>query len=284
MVSPAAPPVRTRPFWAFWRRPVFVPAIRLHGVIGAFPLRGPGLALFGLERAIDRAFGVRRAPAVALIVNCPGGAPVQAALIARRIRRLAEQKRRTVLAFVEDVATSGGYWLATAADEIFVEASSIVGSIGVISAGFGFAEALARLGIERRVHTSGARKSFLDPFRPERPEDVALLAELQAEIHERFKEQVRSRRAGRLRASEEELFDGRVWTGARAVELGLADGVGEIRTVLEERYGPEVVVSVVNPPRRRFLERFGFSALASEATAAVLAMLEERAMLRRLGL
>lgn len=284
MVSSSRPVAGSRPFWAFWRRPVPVPAVRLVGVIGTFPPRGPGLTLGGLERVLDRAFAVRRAPAVALIVNSPGGTPVQAALIARRIRQLAEKNQRKVLAFVEDVATSGGYWLATAADEIFVEANSIIGSIGVISAGFGFSEALARLGIERRVHTSGPRKSFLDPFRPERPEDVALLAELQAEIHERFKEQVRSRRAGRLKASEAELFDGRIWTGARAVELGLVDGIGEIRSVLEERFGPDVTIRVLNPPRRRLFDRLSVGGLAAEAAAAALAALEERAMLRRLGL
>ncbi|MDW8368661.1 MAG: S49 family peptidase [Geminicoccaceae bacterium] len=273
-----------RPWWAFWRRPQIVPAIRLSGVIGSLPLRGAGLALAGLERAIDQAFAVKRAPAVALIVNSPGGSAAQSALLAQRIRRLAEQKGRPVIAFVEDVAASGGYWLATAADEIVVEATSILGSIGVISAGFGFGEAIARLGIERRVHTAGARKSFLDPFRPERPEDLELLRELQSSIHERFKEQVRTRRAGKLKAPEEELFDGRVWIGTRAVELGLADAVGEPRAFLEERFGPDVVLRVVNQPRRRLVERLGLGTLAAEAAVETLALLEERAMLRRLGL
>lgn len=279
-----SPALARRPWWALWRRPAIVPAIRLSGVIGNLPLRGAGLALAGLERAIDQAFAVKRAPAVALIVNSPGGSAAQSALLAQRIRRLAAQKERRVIAFVEDVAASGGYWLATAADEIVVEATSIVGSIGVISAGFGFGEAIARLGIERRVHTAGARKSFLDPFRPERPEDLELLRELQSSIHERFKEQVRTRRAGKLRAPEEELFDGRVWIGTRAVELGLADAVGEPRAYLEERFGPEIVLRVVNQPRRRLVERLGLGTLAAEAAVQTLALLEERAMLRRLGL
>jgi signal peptide peptidase SppA len=279
MVIPTA-----RPAWAFWRRRPVVPALRLSGVIGSLPLRGGGLALAGLERAIDQAFAVRHAPAVALIVNSPGGAAVQAALLAARIRHLAERKGRTVLAFVEDVAASGGYWLATAADEILVHPASVVGSIGVISAGFGLDGALARLGVERRVHTAGARKSFLDPFRPERAEDLALLAELQADIHTCFKEQVRRRRAGRLKAPEEDLFDGRVWTGERAVALGLADGLGELRQTLEERYGPEVRVRVVNQPRRRLLERLGLGGLAASAAAEALALVEERAMRGRLGL
>lgn len=282
MVSLPAP--RARRPWELWRRRTVVPAIRLAGTIGSLPLRSGGLTLAGLERPLERAFAVRRAPAVALLVNCPGGAAVQAALLAARIRRLAERRGRTVLAFVEDVAASGGYWLASAADEILVDPSSILGSIGVISAGFGLEGALARLGIERRVHTAGTRKSFLDPFRPERPEDLELLAELQADVHERFKEQVRSRRAGRLRAPEAELFDGRVWSGTRAVALGLADGIGELHATLEERYGPDVVVRVVNQPRRRLLERLGLGALATEALAEGLALAEERALRQRLGL
>jgi len=282
MVTPTPP--APRPFWAFWRRRPIVPVIRLAGLIGSLPLRGAGLSLTGLERAIERAFAVRRAPAVALAINSPGGSAVQAALIAGRIRTLAERNQRPVLAFVEDVAASGGYWLATAADEILVDPSSILGSIGVISASFGFAQAIERLGIERRVHTAGARKSFLDPFRPERAEDLALLAELQGDIHERFKEQVRTRRAGRLKAAEAELFDGRVWTGTRAVEVGLADGLGELRTTLEARFGADVQVRLVNPPRPRLLSRMGLGTLAAEAAAEGLALLEERALRARLGL
>ncbi len=282
MVTPTPP--APRPFWAFWRRRPIVPVIRLAGLIGSLPLRGAGLSLTGLERAIDRAFAIGHAPTVALAINSPGGSAVQSALIARRIRALAERNRRPVLAFVEDVAASGGYWLATAADEILVDPASILGSIGVISAGFGFDSAIARLGIERRVHTAGARKSFLDPFRPELAEDLALLAELQGDIHERFKEQVRTRRAGRLKAPESELFDGRVWTGARAVAVGLADGLGELRTTLEERFGPDVRVRLVNPPRPRLLSRMGLGTLAAEAAAEGLALLEERALRARLGL
>ncbi len=274
----------SRPFWAFWRRPPVVPVIRLVGLVGSLPLRGAGLTLAGLERAIDRAFAIRRAPAVALQINSPGGSAVQAALIAGRIRALADRHRRPVLAFVEDVAASGGYWLATAADEILVDPASVVGSIGVISAGFGLDRAIERLGIERRVHTAGARKSFLDPFRPERPEDVALLAELQADVHERFKEQVRRRRAGKLALPESELFDGRVWTGTRAVAAGLADGFGELYGTLEERFGTEVRIRVVNPPRPKLASRLGLATLAQEAVIEALAAVEEAALRRRLGL
>src|SRR5215213_6818272 len=169
-----------------WRRPTTIPAIRLSGVIGSIGLGGRGLTLAGIERSIDAAFAPKHAPAVALLINSPGGSPVQSALIAGRVRAMAEEKRRPVLAFVEDVAASGGYWLACAADEIFADPSSIVGSIGVISAGFGFAEAIGRLGIERRVHATGERKALLDPFRPERSEDLVLLKGIQHEILGRF--------------------------------------------------------------------------------------------------
>ena len=182
-------------------RPPTIPAIRLAGVIGSVGLAGRGLTLAGLERALDAAFA-RRAPAIALLINSPGGSPVQSALIADRIRALADEKSKPVLAFVEDVAASGGYWLACAADEIFADPSSIVGSIGVVSAGFGFEDALARLGVERRVHTTGERKGMLDPFRPERESDIELLRGIQADILARFVAHVRDRRGGRLKGEE----------------------------------------------------------------------------------
>ena len=188
-----------------WRpRPPTIPAVRLAGVIGSVGLAGRGLTLAGLERALDAAFAHRHAPAVALLINSPGGSPVQSALIADRIRALADEKSKPVLAFVEDVAASGGYWLACAADEIYADPSSIVGSIGVISAGFGFEDALARLGVERRVHATGEHKGMLDPFRPERESDIELLRGIQADILERFIAHVRDRRRqpaqGRRRA------------------------------------------------------------------------------------
>ena len=185
-----------------------------------------------LERAIDGLFAARKAPAAVLIVNSPGGSPVQSALIAARIRDLAAEKKRPVLAFVEDVAASGGYWLACAADEIFANACSIVGSIGVISAGFGFTDAIARLGIERRVHTAGARKGLLDPFRPEEPDDLELLRELQLEIHEQFKAHVREPPRRPPELPEDILFDGRIWAGQAALEAGLVDGIGEVKSIV----------------------------------------------------
>lgn len=226
----------------FGRRPT-VAVLRLAGVIGGMPgplpLRG-AMSLQGLAGQIERAFGLKHLSAVALLVNSPGGSPVQSALIARRIRDLARERDLPVLTFVEDIAASGGYWLACAGDEIFADASSIVGSIGVVSAGFGFPELLSKLGVERRVHTSGLRKAMLDPFRPEREDELALLAALQQDIHESFKAQVRDRRGRRLKSDEATLFSGEVWSGRRAVELGLVDGLGDMRTVMRQRFGDKV--------------------------------------------
>ena len=217
-----------------------VSVIRLYGAIGA--PRGIGSRTLShppLEKAIEAAFAPKRLKAVALAINSPGGAPGQSSLIARHIRRLADEKEIPVLAFCEDVAASGGYLLACAADEIFVNEYSIAGSIGVISASFGAQDAIRRIGIERRVHTAGERKMLLDPFREEDPEDVARLKALQRDIHARFIEWVKTSRGGRL-AEAEALFEGDVWVGRRAVDVGLADGVGEMRPVLKERFGEDV--------------------------------------------
>src|SRR5216684_4261333 len=196
-----------------FRRTPIVPVVRLSGVIvagGRFGARG--LSLDAVSSLLSKAFGVKGAKAVALAINSPGGSPVQSALIATRIRLLATEKNIPVIAFVEDVAASGGYWLACAADEIVADPASIVGSIGVISAGFGFQDFLARYGVERRVHTSGERKAMLDPFRPENPEDIARLKGLQGEIHDGFKDWVRQRRGTKLKGDEAMLFSGEFWT------------------------------------------------------------------------
>jgi serine protease SohB len=264
-----------------WRKP-FVPALRLGGVIGSMPWRGAGMTLAGLERMIDRAFAIKQAPAVALLINRPGGSPVQSSLIAGRIRRLADEKKRPVLAFVEDIAASGGYWLACAADEIFADRASLVGSIGVISAGFGFQDALERLGVERRVHTTGPSKGMLDPFRPERPEDLAILREVQDSIYMAFREHVRARRGDRLKGADGELFDGRVWTGDVALRLGLIDGLAEPRAEIRRRFGPEMQLVPMMRPRPWLQRRLGLDthSLAAGLGAAV----EERALWARYGL
>jgi ClpP class serine protease len=208
---------------------------------------------------------------------------VQSALIGQRIRLLADEKKLRVIAFVEDVAASGGYWLACAADEIIADPHSIVGSIGVISAGFGFQDVMTRIGVERRVHTSGERKSMLDPFRPEKPEDVERLERLQAEIHDGFKDWVRRRRAGKLNGEEPFLFSGEFWTGRRGAELGLVDGLGELRATLQARYGAKVHLPVIGP-RRRLLSRFGLGLSVDGIGPSTLAALEDRLHWQRFGL
>jgi serine protease SohB len=234
--------------------PPLVPVVRLSGVIAAREVFGRSLSLIAVAARLERAFRLRGASAVALLVNSPGGSPVQSALIGRRIRQLAEETGLPVHVFVEDVAASGGYWLACAGDDIHADAASIVGSIGVLSAGFGFVQALDRLGIERRVYTAGATKAQLDPFRPENPEDIARLRRLQDDIHADFKSWVRERRGAKLKADDATLFEGEFWTGRRALELGLVDGIGHMRDVLRARYGAKVRTPLVG-------ERRGFSPL-----------------------
>ena len=210
---------------------------------------------------------------MALVINSPGGSPVQSSLIAARIRRLAEDKKLPVYAFVEDVAASGGYWLACAADEIWADESSILGSIGVISASFGFHELIERWGIERRVHTAGSDKSMLDPFRPERAEDLVRLKSIQAAIHESFITHVKSRRGARLSA-DQDLFTGEFWTGARAVELGLADGIAHLKPKMMELFGDKTRFAVYGQ-RRGLLRRF---------SSEILGTVEDRAQFARFGL
>ncbi len=272
-----------------FRRTPVVPVVRLSGVIASGGFLGSrSLSIESVAPLLARAFSQRGAKAVALVLNSPGGSPVQSALIATRIRLLAAEKKLPVIAFVEDVAASGGYWLACAADEIFVDPSSIVGSIGVISAGFGFQDLIARYGVERRVHTSGERKAMLDPFRPEKPEDVDRLKLLHAEIHDGFKDWVRQRRGAKLKGDEATLFSGEFWTGKRGLDLGLVDGLGELRATLQARYGAKVRLPVIGP-RRRLLQRFGLGGgiegggveLVGPAT---LAAIEERLHWQRFGL
>ena len=254
-----------------------VTVLRLEGVIGSGPRLGaPALTDAGLAPLVEAAFRRGRPKAVALAINSPGGSPAQSSLIAARIRRLADEKKVPVHAFVEDVAASGGYWLATAADRIHVDANSIVGSIGVISASFGFQELMARHGIERRVHTAGDDKSMLDPFRPERAEDVERLKRLQAQVHENFITQVKARRGARLTRGD--LFSGEFWLGQQAVENGLADGIGHLVPVMRELYGDKVRFGVI-APRRPLFRRLGLPGVG-EALDAI----EARALWTRYGL
>ncbi|MGF1626610.1 MAG: S49 family peptidase [Alphaproteobacteria bacterium] len=268
------------------KAPPVVPVVRLTGVIGGVPggRRAAGMTLSGLAPALERAFRVPHAKAVALVVNSPGGAPVQSSLIARRIRLLSEEKKLPVLAFCEDVAASGGYWLALAADEIYVDDSSLVGSIGVVYSGFGFVDLIARLGIDRRVHTSGDRKAILDPFRPEQPEDVARLQMVQGEIHAAFIDHVKQRRGDRLKGDDADLFSGAFWGGRTAVQLGLADALGDLRGVLRDKFGPKVQLRLVNPPRRRPWWRLRVRHDPADMLVDVGDTLAERALWGRYGL
>jgi serine protease SohB len=232
-----------------------VPVVRLAGVIGiASPLRG-ALSIGAIARTLERAFAVRNAKAVALAINSPGGSAVQSHLIFRRIRDLAEEKQVPVIAFVEDVAASGGYMIACAADEIVCDPASIVGSIGVIGSSFGFPEALKRLGIERRVYTAGESKSMLDPFLPEKDEDVARLKAIQQDIHDMFIGLVRSRRGNRLSGPEKTMFSGEYWVAKTAKEFGLVDQLGDLRSFLRQRFGEKVAMPLIAAERSLFGRR-----------------------------
>jgi signal peptide peptidase SppA len=224
-----------------------VPVVRLSGVIGAVtPLR-PGITLAGVARTLERAFSVKQAKAVALVINSPGGSPVQSRQIYLRIRQLAEEKKLPVLVFVEDVAASGGYMIACAGDEIFCDPSSILGSIGVVGGSFGFHELIKKIGVERRLYTAGAHKAMLDPFLPEDPEDVARLKALQREIHAIFIALVKQSRGGRLKGADDTLFSGEYWAGDTSVSLGLADAIGDLRSTLRARFGEKVVTPLIAP-------------------------------------
>ncbi|MFN4089656.1 MAG: S49 family peptidase [Alphaproteobacteria bacterium] len=270
-----------------------VAVVRLVGPIGMVGIR-PGLMLVQLAPVLERAFALRHLAAVAIIVNSPGGSAVQSALIASRIRALAAERSVPVIAFVEDVAASGGYWLACAGDEIVVHEASIVGSIGVVAASFGFQDLIRRFGIERRLHTSGELKAQLDPFAPEDPAEVARLEALLGDMHDTFNRMVKERRGARLKADDGTLFSGEFWTGRKALDLGLVDGFGEVRSVMRARYGERVRLRVVGA-RQPLLQRLsGRSSLTLRVAGgsdgargladAVVGVLEERAMWGRFGL
>src|ERR1700693_1046085 len=224
-----------------------VPVVRLSGLIGAVtPLR-PGMSLAGIARTLERAFAVKNAKAVALVINSPGGSPVQSRQIYLRIRQLATEKKLPVLVFVEDVAASGGYMIACAGDEIFCDPSSILGSIGVVGGSFGFQELIKKAGIERRLYTAGAHKAMLDPFLPENPDDVARVKALQREIHAIFIALVKQSRGTRLKGADDVLFTGEYWAGETSVSLGLADAIGDLRSTLRARYGDKVLTPLIAP-------------------------------------
>ena len=245
-----------------------VPVVRLSGVIGAVtPLR-PGMSLAGVARTLERAFATRNAKAVALVINSPGGSPVQSRQIYLRIRQLAAEKKLPVLVFVEDVAASGGYMIACAGDEIFCDPSSILGSIGVVGGSFGFQDLIKKVGVERRLYTAGAHKAMLDPFLPENPDDVARVKALQREIHAIFIALVRQSRGTRLKGADDVLFTGEYWAGETSISLGLADAIGDLRSTLRARYGDKVLTPVIAPATGML------SGLLGRRSAGTLASLE----------
>lgn len=257
--------------------------VRLDGAIGIGTPMKPALTLKSVNDTLERAFARKGLAAVAISINSPGGSPVQSALIFSRIRELADEKKLPVIVFCEDVAASGGYWLACAGDEIYADESSVIGSIGVISAGFGFVEAIRKLGIERRVHTAGENKSILDPFKPERPEDIEHLKSLQLDIHAAFKALVTSRRGARL-ADDPEIFSGAFWAGRQALARGLVDGIGHLHQVLKDRYGDKLVVRTVAASQGWGLKRLGFGVQVPDIAGNTVDALETRAMWSRFGL
>jgi signal peptide peptidase SppA len=274
-------------------RPV-VAVVRLSGVIGQAGRFRQGLDIKSLGPVLEDAFKTGGLTAIALAINSPGGAPAQSNLIYARIRALAAEKEIPVLAFAEDVAASGGYWLACAADEVYADVNSIVGSIGVVSAGFGFQDMLEKVGIERRIHAQGDRKAMLDPFEPERETDVKRLLAIQKNIHDNFKNLVKERRGERVKISDRKLFSGDIWTGREALDAGLIDGLGEMREILHQKYGDEVKIREVGG-RSSFLKRlFGrvgtsssgpdFESPLGNLPGQLLAAIEDRAFWSRFGL
>lgn len=266
-----------------------IPVVRLHGAImsGGSRFRND-LSLGSTAGMLEEAFSEKDAPAVALSINSPGGSPVQSRLIYRRIRDLAVEKNKKVYVFVEDVAASGGYMIAVAGDEIIADPSSIVGSIGVVSASFGFTELIKKIGVERRVHTAGTNKATLDPFQPENKQDIEHLKALQLEIHETFINLVKERRGEKL-SDNPDLFTGLFWTGTRGLELGLVDGLGDMRSYLKSQYGPKTKLKLISQPRGLFGRKLPSAEIKLEGLGAGLAngiasAAEERALWSRFGL
>ena len=269
-------------FKRFFSKNINIPALRLSGIIGQAGFLKSGLSINTLDKLITRLFSDKKSPAVILIINSPGGSPTQSSLIAKKIIDMAKLKKKKVLAFVEDVAASGGYWLACAADEIYVDSNSIIGSIGVISPGFGFVDLIKKIGVERRIYTSGKSKSFLDPFKEEKKEDIERLKDIQEQIHENFINYVESRRGEKLDISKkDEIFSGLFWVGQKGVDLGLADGLGSVDEIVKEKFGNKAKIKIIDQ-KKSFLQRRFSSSLIN--TEELLQKIEEKSIWSRYGL
>ena len=271
---------------SIFRSSITIPTLRLSGIIGQAGMFRSGFTLNTLNKLIEKLFSDKKSPVVALIINSPGGSPTQSSLIAERIISKSKEKKKKVLAFVEDVAASGGYWLACAADEIFVDQNSVVGSIGVISPGFGFVELIKKIGVERRVYTSGKSKSFLDPFKVEKKEDIDKLKTIQEQIHENFISYVKNRRGLKLKENQQnEIFSGLFWVGQKAIDLGLADEMGSIYEIINKRFGKKAKIKIIDQ-KKSFIQRRLSSSFPDSIidTDKVIEKLEEKALWSRYGL
>lgn len=269
-------------FKRLFSKNITIPTLRLSGVIGQAGFMRSGLSISSLNKLIDKLFADKKAPAIALIINSPGGSPTQSSLIAKKIIDLAKKKNKKVLSFVEDVAASGGYWLACAGDEIYIDSNSIVGSIGVISPGFGFVDLLKKIGVERRVYTSGKSKSFLDPFKEEKKEDIDRLKKIQEQIHDNFIDYVKQRRGSKINDSKiDEIFSGLFWVGQKAIDLGLADGLGSVNEIIEMKFGKKAKAKIIDQKKSFLQRRLSSSLIDSDE---ILQKIEEKFIWSRYGL
>jgi signal peptide peptidase SppA len=269
-------------FKSIFSNSIEIPTLRLSGVIGQAGFMRSGLNISSLDQLIDKLFSNKKSPAVALIINSPGGSPTQSSLIAEKIIKKSKQKNKKVMAFVEDVAASGGYWLACASDEIYIDTNSILGSIGVISPGFGFVELIKKIGIERRVYTSGKSKSFLDPFKAAKEDDIERLQSIQEQIHENFIEYVKKRRGSKIIEKDfNEVFSGLFWVGQKAIDLGLADGLGSIYDIIEKKFGKKAKIKFIDQKKSFIQKRLSSSLLDTDA---LIQKIEEKTLWSRFGL
>ena len=267
---------------SLFSRSIVIPTLRLSGIIGQTGFLRSGLSIATLDKLIDKLIAHKKSPAVALIINSPGGSPTQSSLIAEKIIKKSQEKNKKVITFVEDVAASGGYWLACAGDEIYVDTNSILGSIGVISPGFGFVELIKKIGIERRVYTSGKSKSFLDPFKQEKEEDIRRLKSIQEQIHENFISYVKNRRGSKLlNENIDEIFSGLFWVGQKTIDLGLADGIGSVYEVIKKKFGKTAKIKFIDQKKSFIQRRLSTSLIDSDS---LLQKIEEKAMWSRFGL
>ena len=259
-----------------------IPTLRLSGVIGQAGFMRSGINIASLDKLIDRLFSDKKSPAVAIIINSPGGSPTQSSLIAEKIINKSKEKNKKVIAFVEDVAASGGYWLACASDEIYIDTNSILGSIGVISPGFGFVDLIKKIGVERRIYTSGKSKSFLDPFQETKEDDINRLKDIQEQIHENFISYVKSRRGDKIKNDNfNEVFSGLFWVGQKAIDLGLADGIGSIYEIINQKFGKKAKIKFIDQ-KKSFIQKKLSSSLID--TEVILQKIEEKAIWSRFGL